>query len=548
MNMKRFYLLISICLLSFSQAYSQKEQIQERIWAQTDKELYLAGEPLCVQLLSTDAQGKPQVFSRIAYVELVDRTQSCVQARIELKEGMGAGYLSLPADLPSGMYELAAYTRQMRNEGETVFFRKPIGVFNAFMASEKDRIQIVEEETYQSIASPSDITVRTDRTTYQAGDSIRLTLGDLPPHTRLSVSVVREDSLSLPATTLQEGETEVGLTYAPEYEGPIVEAQLVHAADGTPLAPQPGDVTACLSIPGQEMRFYMGEVARDGRVTFRTQSLYCADEIVLTAHSERGDSCRLELVSPFVATPNPQLPPLRLSASRQHALQLHSLAVQTQRIFAATPEYVQPDTLFYLEPYRVYDLDQYTRFASVPETMKEFIIGMRSETIRGETRLSVYKTEFNQYNGGATLVLLDGVPLFDHADALALDPYTLRYIKIYHDNYTFGGKLYSGIVAFYTHEGNLTGYRLDATSQLLDFAPAQRMETPPMPQPSSYTPDFRHTLYWNPIVVTGEKPEISLTFPASALQGTYRIRVSGLTEEGEKLISYGQLTINNESL
>lgn len=544
--MRRLYSLISIYLLVFCQAYSQESRTQERIWAQTDKELYLAGENLCVQLLSADATGKPQTFSCIAYVELVDPTQSCVQARIEMKEGIGAGYLTLPVDLPSGMYELVAYTRYMQNEGESTFFRKPIGVFNAFMASEKDRIHIIDNKSYPPSISTSTLTIQTDRATYTPGDSIHLTLGNLPHYARLAVSVVREDSISLPMVTCPALPNDVKSSYTPEYEGPIVEAQLVNAADGTPYLPQPGDVTANLSLPGHEMRFYMGEITHEGRVTFRTQSLYQADEIVLSVHSERGDSCRLELVSPFVAKPNPALPPLPLSTHNQQALQWHSLAVQTQRLFAIESQNLQPDTLFYLEPYRVYDLDQYTRFTSVPETMKEYIVGMKSETIKGKTRLSIYKPEFNQYNDGNTLVLLDGVPLFDHAQALALDPYSLRYIKLYHDNYLFGGQLYSGIAAFYTHEGHLSGFRLDASSQLLDFIPAQRMETPPVPEPDAYTPDFRHTLYWNPAVANGDKTEITLLFPASALVGTYRIRVSGLTEAGSKIEGQANILIINK--
>ena len=84
----------------------------------------------------TDATGIPVSFSKVGYVELLDESTALVQAKIEIKEGIGEGWLELPALLPTGYYRLVAYTRYMRNEGDTVFFRKTIGVVNTFRKDE----------------------------------------------------------------------------------------------------------------------------------------------------------------------------------------------------------------------------------------------------------------------------------------------------------------------------------------------------------------------------------------------------------------------------
>lgn len=94
---------------------------RERIYVQTDKQVYLAGELLWLKLCVTDATGIPVSFSKVGYVELLDESTALVQVKIEIKEGIGEGWLELPALLPTGYYRLVAYTRYMRNEGDTVF-------------------------------------------------------------------------------------------------------------------------------------------------------------------------------------------------------------------------------------------------------------------------------------------------------------------------------------------------------------------------------------------------------------------------------------------
>ena len=91
---------------------------RERIYVQTDKQVYLAGELLWLKLCVTDATGIPVSFSKVGYVELLDESTALVQAKIEIKEGIGEGWLELPALLPTGYYRLVAYTRYMRNESD----------------------------------------------------------------------------------------------------------------------------------------------------------------------------------------------------------------------------------------------------------------------------------------------------------------------------------------------------------------------------------------------------------------------------------------------
>lgn len=55
---------------------------RERIYVQTDKQVYLAGELLWLKLCVTDATGIPVSFSKVGYVELLDESTALVQVKI----------------------------------------------------------------------------------------------------------------------------------------------------------------------------------------------------------------------------------------------------------------------------------------------------------------------------------------------------------------------------------------------------------------------------------------------------------------------------------
>jgi hypothetical protein len=153
------------------------------------------------------------------------------------------------------------------------------------------------------------------------------------------------------------------------------------------------------------------------------------------------------------------------------------------------------------------------------------------------------------------LVLLDGVPIYDHEDILNYNPIYLKRINVYDKRYMFGGNDYASIVSFITHEGNLPFFQLSSESQLLNYDYPQ---LPPVFHSPDYStesaknsrkPDFRHTLYWNPFVelnridslreLTYGKP-VDFSFYTSDLCGEFKVIVEGITSDGKMVqgVSY----------
>jgi len=105
---------------------------QEKVYLQTDKPYYSAGEEIWFKgYLVNAATLKPTAFSKFIYVELVSKLDS-VLYRVKIKkDSLGfAGHIKLKPEIPSGTYSLRAYTYWMQNISNDFFFSKNILIGN----------------------------------------------------------------------------------------------------------------------------------------------------------------------------------------------------------------------------------------------------------------------------------------------------------------------------------------------------------------------------------------------------------------------------------
>ena len=109
-------------------------QSQEHITLRTDRDIYIAGEPIWLNVLCSDnTQHQLSKISRVAYVELLNRDNTPVlQSTIELNLGCGNTRLFIPDTIKTGHYSLRGYTRLMKNYHKSYFHTKVISVINPF--------------------------------------------------------------------------------------------------------------------------------------------------------------------------------------------------------------------------------------------------------------------------------------------------------------------------------------------------------------------------------------------------------------------------------
>ena len=558
--MKPIYLILSIFLL-FIFSLKAEEKIYERVYVHTDKDCYIAGEDVHLKFYVINKNFKPSILSKVGYLEICDTEKPQMQLKVALEKGHGAGKIRIPKDIPSGIYILSAYTRYMRNEGENVFFNKQIAIINANQQSaDNKRFEVLEKyennhsETFFNTEAkePSNLLITTDEKEYGNRKKVFLSLNNIPENAAdLVISVSRNDTIAhVQKINRHEWLKQVADTYnlsqqwIPEYEGHIITGRVIPESDNDLML-------ANISFVGKDIRYIMGQLNHQkGTVNFYTSEIYGNQQVVTSATSFFYDdlSNRIDLVSPFSESLPEILPVLNIYPNEKQLMDRYigaQILDKTEKESFGNPSHAKG--YYDFELVKTYDLDEYTRFESVAETILEFVNRLQVSRLRGKRIISAYLEETKLYSQ-RTLVLLDGIPIYNHEDILQYNPMYIKTINIYDGRYIFGNMNYECIVSFITRDTNLPNFQLNQASQLLDYECPQLPPAFELPDYSSEAnqnsrkPDFRHTLYWNPFVEFTSSQPVNLSFYTSDLCGEFKVTVEGITTDG-KLV-YGDAYFN----
>jgi hypothetical protein len=556
--------LLKKCILLTALLYSWQVKgntsVQERVYLQTDKELYLAGELLWLKLYTTDAGGRLSSFSKIGYIELVNDSIPEVQIKVDITDGSGAGWIELPALLPTGYYRLVAYTHYMRKAEEPVFFEKRIGIINPFQSD--NRGQSYADDPVSIPNHPAGhsglVRIATDEAQYEKRGKGEIHLTGLPHEAvSLGISIAgvepetyrgfndnpeawKNSLLRIPSSA----------NYSlPEYEGAIIEGRLIDIETEEQQSPE--NMINLLSFPGEPIHIYNGKQDTDGKITFFTQYATGKREISTTAIHPSGKHYRIDIESPYISHTSKPLPPIPADSSWISYLKNRTLGLQVANAYTADslgairtialPSHFVPD--------RSYVLDNYTRFPVMEELFIEFILAVQIRKVNGE-RTFFAMTKDMKYTTGNTLVLLDNIPVTDHEQMCSYNSLLIKKIDIYFDRYIFGGQPFDGILSFSSYKNDYPSITFPATTQLFDYDGTQPYRYFYAPSyetaagKNSRMPDFRHTLLWEPSLQTNGGEALTIPFHTSDIPGTYRITVEGIGKEGSIIHETSTFEVN----
>lgn len=541
-------LFISFVLSATFIVANAENGLRERVYIQTDKQTYLAGELIWLKLYLTDEKGVPSSFSKVGYIELLDESAAQVQVKMELSEGIGTGWMELPATLATGNYRLIGYTRQMKNEGENVFFNKTISVINTFRIDETIDIDSSSELSTPSVIG-NNIVVSTDKNSYATRTRTNIQIKNLPENVySLCVSVAGKDLVSESMnisnwrkvlSTITATPT-VRIDFLPEYEGHIITGRMVDIGTGESVNNKINTVPF-LSFVGDQIRLFNGKVGNDGNVQFFTKRIAGGSELVTSLYSFPQNKYRIDILSPFYAHTEKQLPHFEINLGWQEQLLQRSVGLQVSYGFVAD-SLSQLDTAFahfQWKPDRSYILDEYTRFTRMDEVVIEFIPSLRFRKIDNKRILSVLMDESATFTIGNSLVLLDGIPILNHDIIYNYDPLLVYKIDVYKNRFDFADQFFDGIVSFTTYKSDYPTLKVDEQTQMFDYEGTQLNRLFYAPgylneeERKIRIPDYRHTLLWQPIVETAELTNIRIPFTTSDLTGEFQVVVEGLTRDGQ---------------
>ena len=529
MDMKRILLgmMLGFCVLA---SMAQSSDLM-RIY--TDKDCYLAGEKLWIKV-NVDNEALPgNAISRVAYVEICDTAQVYVQGKVALQQGAGWACIHLPQTMHSGVYQLTAYTRYMRNCQSESFPRKYIAVLNTLGSSEKDGRVMNDLDSFAGNASmSSDMGMKGDKSRYGHREKVSLSwTSSLADAKELVLSVVRKDcAVNLPVLDSQFLVQNNGASWLPECEGHIVTAKI----EGEEM---PAEVLTQLSCVGKEMKLFEGQKKGNGIYQFFTYGVNDCQDVVLTALANDGKTYRMEMETPF-AEKLPDNVPNLICQYEDSTLIDRSVALQLSQAMPKMAFQKDVEEMIYGRlPDKTYNLDEYVRFNTVQECIVEFVMGISITKENGKNTIRMLDGNSKSYNLFPVLVLVDGVAFNDHSEVLGYNARQLHYIHQYRGDYVLGDSYYGGILSLITHRGMLTDIRMHEHMQMVSYEFPQDRPDFDMPiydneeKLQSRRPDFRHTMYWNPSV----EGKTGVEFYTSDLEGEYEAVLKGIDAEGKKI-------------
>ena len=321
-------------------------------------------------------------------------------------------------------------------------------------------------------------------------------------------------------------------TYLPEYEGHIITAKIVNTVPERTA----GNVISYLGVPGKRVQLYTSQSDSAGNTLYNTRNFYGPGEIIVQTNENVDSTYRIDVVSPFSEKYSKNQPFKFLFRPEMAAsLKEHSLAVQVANLYSGKQikQVLDPladSSAFYGKPYKTYKLDDFTRFTTMEEDLREYVSEDFIANTKGKFHIKVVNDR--GFLEGDPLVLVDGIPIFDMNKVFGIDPLKVRKLDVIRERYFYGPADAEGIFSFTTYKGDLGGIELDPRAIVLDYEGLQlhRVFYSPLyntPEPvAGRIPDFRNLLYWSPDV------EGSFSFYTSDQKGKYIGIIQGITNKG----------------
>ena len=328
--------------------------------------------------------------------------------------------------------------------------------------------------------------------------------------------------------------------FLPELEGPVVNGKLVNKTTGTSV----GNSIAWLSIPGFENAFSSSTSDAQGNLRFAFRDIYKNNAVVVQPALPKDSNYRVDIVSAWSdKPPYAPFPPLVLSRNQEDILLARSIGNQVENTYSVDkkrkylPGYIDT-TSFYGRADKIYDLDDYTRFQTMEEVLREYVEDVRVRKEGNKYTFKVRNHLFGTYFEEDPLILLDGIPIGDASKIVALDPLKIQRIEVVTHNCFVGSSVFEGIINVKSYTGEIGATQIDPNALVVEFEGLQQQRAFYSPSydseaaRDSHIPDFRNVLNWTPQMKLGPDGVARVNFFSSDLKGKFAVIVQGISKNG----------------
>jgi hypothetical protein len=338
--------------------------------------------------------------------------------------------------------------------------------------------------------------------------------------------------------------------FLPETNGPVILAKVIDRRTGQPPAP----LIAYLSAPGQHFKLAAAFSQPNGNIYFHLDNLYGSRTLIAIANPQRDSNCRIDLINPWSDRFAPlALPPVQNTAAASDQLLRRTIDAQAENAYLSARKHqyavVSTDTVpFYGTADLNYNLDDFVRFVTMDEVIREFVDNVKIRLKSGHSYFRVKNALFNLFFDDDPLLLIDGIPVFYADKLIATDPAKIEKIEVVSHRYVLGPSITDGVLSFRSYDGEFAGYELDPNAVAIQYNGLDRHREFYTPvydagnkgMPS--IPDFRNELLWAPNIRIDATGKATLPLYTSDEKGKFALVVQGITKDG--LAGYSMVTFS----
>ena len=330
-------------------------------------------------------------------------------------------------------------------------------------------------------------------------------------------------------------------TFIPETEGYLIKGRVFDKKTQLPAK----NINTFLSIPGESYQFTNSTSDSSGTVRYSLNKFYGRNSVIVQTNNTIDSIYKVDLENPFSdQSSNTSKYGFLLLPEWNKDLLQRSIAVQVENAYRIEEKriyhsYKSIDSLaFYGIPDKKYFLDDYTRFRTMEEVMREFVSDVNVRLQSDHFSYKVWNEKFGNYFDDNPLVLIDGVPVFDINKIIAFDPAKVKKIEVVAKKYYLGSSINEGIISYSTYKGDLGGFELDPNSIVIEYEGLQKQREFYAPlyendeQKKSRLPDFRNVLTWMPDIKTDAAGKTKISFYTSDIKGKFIAIIQGITKDG----------------
>lgn len=338
--------------------------------------------------------------------------------------------------------------------------------------------------------------------------------------------------------------------FSPELNGHILTGRIINSKTGQPQK----FIESYLSVPSLLTQFRTSVSDSSGHIKFEMPNFYGGTSLIIQPNTLTDTISKAEIDDPFSKQYSvSSIPAFHKPVNYPNTVLEHNIDMQVQNIY--TPEKMKQFYLasnvdtssFYVTPDLKYALDDYTRFTSMEEVLREYVAFVNVTRRGGRVYLPVVNAEENIMYQTDPLVLLDGVPIFNFNKFLTFDPLKIKGVDVVTHRYILGNSVFEGILNWKTYSPTLANYEFTPNVTVLDYeglqaerefyAPTYNTEA----AIASHLPDFRNVLEWKPDIKLQGNNRNTIEFYTSDIPGKYVVVVQGLSANGlcgSKIITF----------